>query len=64
MGHLAGGAGFEPATPGSGGLCPVLARRRERLSALCTRPDPPDVASDSKLARRLFSARDREQILS
>ena len=32
--HLAGGAGFEPATPGSGGLCPILARHREKLPFL------------------------------
>ena len=57
MEHLAGGAGFEPATPGSGGLCPILARRRERLNDLCTRPDPPVVTSDGKLAAVIFSSR-------
>ena len=31
---VAGGAGFEPAIPGSGGLCLVLARRRERPHTL------------------------------
>ena len=47
--NLAGGAGFEPATPGSGGLCPVLARHRERLDVLHTRPYPPGIADISKL---------------
>jgi hypothetical protein len=31
---MTGGAGFEPAIPGSGGLCPILARLRERIRLL------------------------------